>query len=72
MITVTDSYWVMLNHYLKNGTHHYDADEKTRADIENLVKQYPNKRALFDDIHVITKDTFIIDGTTGFLKGVKK
>lgn len=71
MITVTDSFWQMLNYYLDNGKHYSDADEKTRADIENLVKQYPNTRALFNDIHVITKSTFIIDGTTGFLKGIR-
>lgn len=71
MITVSDSFFTLLNTYVQTGRHHPDSDARIRSEIEELVSQYPNKEALYADLHIMQKTTFILDGVTGFIKAIR-
>lgn len=71
MINVTDSFWHMLYTYVIEGHHAHDADEKSKKEIEELVKEYPDRQELFKNIHIMQKEWFVLDGTTGFIKAIQ-
>ena len=70
MITVSDSFFVMLNTYINTGIHHHNANERIKKEIEDLISQYPNKESLYADLHIMQKSTFILDSETGFIKAI--
>ena len=71
MITITDSFFTMLNEFVQTHRHSADADARIRSEIEELVSQYPNNEALYADLHIMQKSTFVLDGVTGFIKSIK-
>lgn len=71
MITVSDSFFTLLNTYVQIGIHHPDSDDHIKSEIEELVSQYPTTQALYADLHIMQKSTFILDGVTGFIKAIK-
>lgn len=71
MITITDSFFTMLTAFVQTKRHSADADSRIRSEIEELVAQYPNKEALYADLHIMQKSTFILDGVTGFIKAIR-
>lgn len=71
MITIDDSFFVMLREFVQTGIHHPDADARIRSEIDELVSQYPTTQALYADLHIIQKSTFILDDVTGFIKAIK-
>lgn len=71
MITISDSFFTMLNEFVQTHRHSPNADARIRSEIEDLVSQYPNKEALYADLHIMQKTTFILDGVTGFIKAIR-
>lgn len=71
MITIDDSFFVCLREFVLTHRHHPDADARIRSEIEELVSQYPNTEALYADLHIIQRSTFVLDGETGFIKAIK-
>lgn len=71
MITISDSFFVMLREFVQTHRHSVDADARIRSEIEELVSQYPTTQSLYEDLHIIQKSTFVLDGVTGFIKAIK-